>query len=244
MMCIGLAFLLSSLSVFADERAPKISNSTIYSYNGQSTLVVTVENVSPSTQILSISVEGIQIEVSDLVYAFNGTIIISGNVVLDDFGNLPINQPKNITLIIGEPKGTITVDNICGVSDSQPPVFAESVVNWRGSTTGSNHYDNSLSQPIVSKELDESVIKPNNSNKISVIPNPTVDEVNIITVDEIMFGTVNVIDMAGKLVMTINVNSGNSHNLRFNVSHLKEGLYLLKFETNKDKYVRKLKVVR
>jgi hypothetical protein len=242
-----LLLCLGSVLAYTNDENPKIITSTIHNYDGQSIFVIEVDPAGNNfDKNLTVIIDGIVMDISSFHYTSSGTVIISGNFIINESGNSkPKDAPVNIRLLVKiDPIRTITVDNICGVSDSPPPLFTDLIGFDNNANGNSFGNDNSFSQPIGSATANSLNNNINKGGKINVYPNPTVDEVNIITVDEIMFGVIQIIDMTGKIVLNVDTHNSNSHNIRFNVSQLKEGLYLMKFETNKEKYVRKLKVVR
>lgn len=79
---------------------------------------------------------------------------------------------------------------------------------------------------------------------ISIFPNPTSDQLNVITEGEIIFGTVEVIDLTGKMIKTqSNVFShSNGSNVTLSVHELKSGMYFIRFKTDKNIYVKRFQV--
>lgn len=140
--------------------------------------------------------------------------------------------------------GHVTVQDILGVDNNSPAQTVNNNVNLTGtpSTVGG-----SGSVPVNSAvpQGGGSGTSAAPALSISIFPNPTTDGVNVVTEGEIIFGVVEVIDLTGKTVKKTNApsgNDGNSSNMYISLSELKSGMYLLRFQTDKNIYVKRIQV--
>jgi len=141
--------------------------------------------------------------------------------------------------------GHVTVQDILGVDDNSPAQTVNSNVNLTGTPAtvgGPGSTPVNIASPQGSNGNSTSAAP---AMSISIYPNPTTDGVNVVTEGEIIFGVVEVIDLTGKTVKKSSTPSngdGNSSNIYIPLSELKSGMYLLRFQTDKNIYVKRIQV--
>lgn len=140
--------------------------------------------------------------------------------------------------------GHVTVQDILGV-DNSTPAQKPGVL----STGNGTDLDGSTDEEDNSTGPQQAVVPGGGSSGsgvgITIYPNPTVDGVNVVTEGEIIFGVVELFDLTGKAVKKQNTpsgGSGNSSNIYVSLSGLKAGMYLIRFQTDKNTYVKRIQV--
>ncbi|HEY8365580.1 MAG TPA: T9SS type A sorting domain-containing protein [Bacteroidia bacterium] len=138
--------------------------------------------------------------------------------------------------------GHVTVQDILGVFP-EDKLHQSSVIGIEQTSSTDSNNPISVTSPTVNPN------HPNNSlttvhTNINVYPNPTSDQCNVVTEGEIIFGVVEIIDVTGKTVKKMgNVNqTGQGSSITIPVNDLKPGIYLIRFQTNKDIHVKRLQV--
>lgn len=81
-------------------------------------------------------------------------------------------------------------------------------------------------------------IKESTPNLISLYPNPATDIVNVTFKDHLNHGTLSIIDIAGRVYQTLEVE--NTNQLTLDVSQLIEGLYFIQFKNNHQNVQQKI----
>lgn len=164
-------------------------------------------------------------------------------------GNTDNNNPSNSTndahnkqQRIFQGGGHVTVQDILGAF---PDEFLHQTSLIGISQTPDTDYNNPVS-------VNSPVTNPSQNNatatflqtSISIYPNPTSDQCNVVTEGEIIFGVVEVIDVTGKTVKKVGnlQQTGQGSTVTIPVNDLKPGIYLLRFQTNKDIHVKRLQV--
>lgn len=148
-----------------------------------------------------------------------------------------INSDKRIL----DGGGHVTVQDILGVDDADSFTHLsplDGISQSSGSGNPVSATTPSANQP--TQQNNTSGVK----GTVHLYPNPSSDETNVITEGEIIFGVIDIIDVTGKLVKKIVPNSGglNGSTASFTVRDLKSGIYLLRFQTDKNWYVKRLQV--
>lgn len=165
--------------------------------------------------------------------------VIGGVDVVMDF--VPVTNydgnPNNDDVIIFDIVG---VDNITGVDGSNNNTGTHIGVNifasgdGNGSSNNSGANGGSFSSPTNSTNT-FSAFNSTRSD-ISVYPNPVVTETNVVTVGEILGRSIDILDLSGKLVMTIPVLNKQT---QLDLSDLNPGLYILNYKTTEGKVISK-----
>lgn len=135
--------------------------------------------------------------------------------------------------------GHVTVQDILGVTPDLDRIEMDEI-----ELNGDGNSDNNTVVNNGNKPSGNNQTSINHSTVISVYPNPTSDNINVVTEGEIIFGLVEVIDLTGKMVKNLNnVSShGTGSSINISVSDLRSGMYFIRFKTNKDTYVRKIQI--
>jgi hypothetical protein len=81
-----------------------------------------------------------------------------------------------------------------------------------------------------------SSVSDNESNSVSIYPNPTSGSINV-EVDNNIINDVVVLDITGKVLMSESV---NANNISLDLSSFAKGLYLVKVVTAEDSFVKKV----
>jgi hypothetical protein len=75
-------------------------------------------------------------------------------------------------------------------------------------------------------------------SSISLYPNPTIGEVNILNKNDIKIDNISVFDLSGKLMDQIQPSSDG--NIQFDINHLKSGVYIIRINTSQGEIFRKM----
>jgi hypothetical protein len=84
-------------------------------------------------------------------------------------------------------------------------------------------------------------------SKINLFPNPAIDEINIVTEGEVMWGVGQVVDLSGKVVKNFTISDVVSQNTNFvkvNLSDLNTGIYFIRFKTDKETYAKRIQIIK
>ncbi len=138
--------------------------------------------------------------------------------------------------------GHVTVQDILGISPdnyfiNDQPIGIES-------STGTYSNPVSVTSPTQPNQNVQNNSLTTVNTSISIYPNPTSDQCNVVTEGEIIFGVVEIIDVTGKTVKKMgNISqTGQGSSITIPVNDLKAGIYLIRFQTNKDIHVKRLQV--
>jgi len=159
---------------------------------------------------------------------------------------VPFNTGVFITLD-NFPLWHVTVADILGTSESDNEVNLRPIGTETPEEEGSG-YSNSITQPgsegPVVSGLQGNKVTP----KIDLFPNPAIEEINIVTEGEVLWGVSEVIDLTGKRIATFPTGVGapaaGVHKQTINISGLKAGIYILRFKTDKETYARRFQIVK
>ncbi len=168
--------------------------------------------------------------------------VLGGFEVVVDF--VPVTNydanPNNDDVIIFDIVG---VDNITGVDGSNNNDGTHIQTNISEaqegitSSNGNNGQGNGIGciNPSASTNLTPAF--SSTRTDINIFPNPVVDETNVVTVGEILGKTINIMDLTGKMVLSLAI--PNSRSTVLNLSQLNPGLYILNYETEDGKVISK-----
>lgn len=145
----------------------------------------------------------------------------------------------------------VGVDNITGVNttdgnngnslptnivDYNKGEIANGTQNNNNSGTGL-HQDPSTTNGI-GGGTNPTVIYNGTKNDITIFPNPVIDEVNVVTVGEILGKNIEIMDLSGRVVMNM-VLPSNTRQTVLDLSMLNPGLYILSYITEDGKIISK-----
>lgn len=212
--------------------------------------IVTIKTEGePSSIILHINTTA-AVDLNQLHIRNNGSFIKEVNPVLngvdviiemdiESFYSNPDNDGGIIIEIVG-------VDNITGVdatsgnNGTSVPTGFHSVEEGNTSTTPVSSNNNGFNAPAGASTAysngggsSNPVITFSPGKKdINIFPNPVTDETNVVTVGEILGRTIQLMDLSGHVVMTMNI--ATNENTRLTVLHLgalTPGVYILMYQT-------------
>lgn len=141
--------------------------------------------------------------------------------------------------------GHVTVQDILGVDNGSPAQSANDNIKLTDTPASAGGSGSVPLSSVTPQGGGNTVQGASPAVSISIYPNPTTDGVNVVTEGEIIFGVVEVIDLTGKTVKKSNTPSngdGNSSNIYLSLSELKAGMYLIRFQTDKNIYVKRIQV--
>jgi hypothetical protein len=143
------------------------------------------------------------------------------------------------------PQEHVTVADICGHSDgseiqnlSRPKPNYQGIAGHIIDNSSNNGNGNSIQIGIPGGVS-------GTSTKISTYPNPTSETLNIVTEGEVIWGIIQINDLTGKRVQSTkvcDVPSNGTGTVLLSLSSLRDGIYLVHFDTDKDHYVRRIQV--
>ncbi len=145
----------------------------------------------------------------------------------------------------------VGVDNITGVATtngSDGTSVPTNIVEYnKGDVANGTQNNNNSSNGFHQNPTDNSngigsnnptVIYNGNKDDITIYPNPVIDEVNVVTVGEILGKSIEIMDLSGHIVMNM-VIPNNTRQTVLDLSMLNPGLYILSYIAEDGKIISK-----
>lgn len=142
----------------------------------------------------------------------------------------------------------VTVADILGNSESNDEVNlrpVETISQEEGQGTGN---PNAISDPNTGNIPVSGIQGTKSTPKMDIFPNPAVEEINIVTEGEVLWGVSEVIDLTGKRVAVFptgaSAPAAGVQKQTINLSGIKAGIYILRFKTDKESYARRFQIIK